>query len=47
LGWTLLLTRRGEEVDKIVGFRWSRRDEARLLGQLRAINDSLLSSTRK
>jgi hypothetical protein len=46
-GWTLLLTRRGEEVDKIVGFRWSRRDEARLLGQLRAINDSLLSSTRK
>jgi hypothetical protein len=46
-GWALLLTRRGEEVNKIVGFRWSGRDEARLLGQLEAINDSLLSSTRK
>lgn len=44
--WCVLLTRRGEEVMVRIGHSWNRAEEARLLAQLDAINEHLMSTSR-
>jgi len=45
--WLFALNRRGETRSVVVGHQWNPSDERRLLGQLEAINASLLRSARK
>jgi hypothetical protein len=42
LFWTLGLTRSGEVRTLVIGHKWNREDEARLLSKLKAINASLV-----
>jgi hypothetical protein len=43
LFWTLGLNRRGEIRTVVIGHKWNREDEARLLSKLKAINANLVS----
>ncbi|HUA18215.1 MAG TPA: hypothetical protein VMB25_05685 [Bryobacteraceae bacterium] len=47
LFWIAALSRAGEAKTMVVGHRWNRAEETRLLSQLEAINDSLLRAVRK
>ena len=44
--WTFLLNARGEIISVVVGHSWSRSEQERILGQLEAINASLLKASR-
>jgi hypothetical protein len=45
--WLAFLNRAGESKSMVVGHQWDREDEARLMAQLRAINEGLLRTARK
>lgn len=45
--WALALSREGEKKTMVIGHRWNREDEERLLSQLKEINASLLRTARK
>jgi hypothetical protein len=45
--WLAFLNRAGESKSMVVGHRWDRQDEIRMLAQLRAINEGLLRTARK
>jgi hypothetical protein len=47
LFWLFALGRQGEQKRVVVGHHWKPSDEQRLLGQLEAINASLLRSRKK
>ena len=47
IGWLTLLRRRDEDKAVKVGVRFSPADEARVLGQLQALNRTLIGSTRE
>jgi len=47
LFWVAGLSRQGETRTVVLGHQWNRADEARLLAQLEAVNDSLLRAGRK
>ena len=45
--WAAALSRAGEEVIRVVGHSWNRRDEERLMAQLKAIDARLVRATQK
>jgi hypothetical protein len=45
--WIVTLNRRGETLSTVLGHRWRPEEEAHLVGQLDAINRSLLKAARK
>lgn len=47
LGWILLLSPKGQAATVVVGHRWNQRDADQLVGQLGAINETLLRTARK
>src|ERR1017187_2113310 len=47
LFWVLTLNRRGEMRTVVVGHKWKREDEVRLLSKLKAINASLVEAGKK
>jgi hypothetical protein len=47
LFWLFALNRRGETLTVVIGHKWKKEDEERLLSQLKAINASLLSAVKK
>jgi hypothetical protein len=47
LFWVITLSRRGEMRTVVVGHKWKREDEARLLSKLKAINASLVEAGKK
>jgi hypothetical protein len=47
LFWVLTLSRQGELRAVVIGHKWKREDEARLLSKLKAINASLVESGKK
>ena len=47
LFWAIALNRQGELHTVVIGHKWKREDEARLLSQLKAINSTLLSAGKR
>ncbi len=47
LFWLFGLTRRGETRTVVLGYKWNKEDEERLLSQLKAINANLLGTAKK